>query len=260
MAVFCEGANCAYGRGNRARRALLTNMPSEACAAYREGVLERLLLTLSEFDPVAFPRAWVKGRPPSSGGCRRVVSEIFREMCVCVREEGCCAAMLPVAWKLHAWGRAIVAMRLGLRHRAFRFVLDAQLKEMVGIDSVYHTLHWQIVQVSQGSGRGAWTPSSLRDFALHTGSVYAMLDAVSGASCSLLAEHPRVKAYLLLVTAALEPIIAQHERRRLAVAMALHGRLGASSGLACLGGDLLPLCVVVPRARRCGEVLARWLA
>lgn len=253
--LLCGCPGCAYGRGNRRRRELLTNMPPEAYGAYREGVLKHLLYTLSEFDPVAFPRAWVKEAPPPVlKGLRR---QVFRDMCACVREGGS-EPLMSVAWRLHALGQAIGAL-LGSRHRAFRFVLEAQLKEMVGIDSMYHTLHWQLVQIAQT--QSARLPS-LRDFALHTGSVYAMLGAIRGLQrhSSVLSGHPQVRAYLRRVAATLAPIVAQHERRTLALAMALHGRLGASSGLARLGADLLPLCVPRPGAvRRCGDVLAPWL-
>lgn len=251
--LHCGCPGCAYGRGNRRRRNLLTNMPREAYAAYREGVLEHLLYMLSEFDPVAFPRAWVREPPAQvSEGPRR---RVFRDMCACVLEGG---EAMSVAWRLHAWGQAIGTW-LEPRHRAFRFVLEAQLKEMIGIDCVYHTLHWQLVQIAQTQSTRL---PSLRDFALHTGSVYAMLGAVRELQChrSVLAGHSQVKAYLRRVAATLEPIIAQHERRTLALAMALHGRLGASSGLGRLGADLLPMCVPRPRAvRRCDEVLAPWL-
>jgi hypothetical protein len=41
----------------------------------------------------------------------------------------------------------------------------------------------------------------------------------------------------------LEHVLRTERERRLAVAMALHARLGGVSELAALGGDLLPLCI-----------------
>jgi hypothetical protein len=40
-----------------------------------------------------------------------------------------------------------------------------------------------------------------------------------------------------------EGVLAAEQDARLAVAMALHSRLGSAAGIACLGADLLPLCL-----------------
>ena len=40
-----------------------------------------------------------------------------------------------------------------------------------------------------------------------------------------------------------EGVLAAEQGARLAVAMALHSRLGSAAGIACLGADLLPLCL-----------------
>ena len=49
--------------------------------------------------------------------------------------------------------------------------------------------------------------------------------------------------YLNQLLLLLHGVLSSERGVRLAIAMALHPRLGAASGISVLGGDLLPLCV-----------------
>ncbi len=144
----------------------------------------------------------------------------------------------------------LVARRRFLRRRgyfsrrSFYVCMDrlgAQLDTIRGLDVVFHRLFSQITRLN--SGRQVSCPVEwMCRFARRIGQVEHMASLANRVrgECAL---SDQAKWYLDRLILLLNGVLIAELGVRLAVAMALHPRLGSGSILSSLGGDLLPLCI-----------------
>lgn len=240
-----------------------------------------LLLSLSDLMPTLFPREWVWSppeqwcSPPSALASPR---RLFLELCM-VSAVACRRAaedQAPVDMRhlvddmvvggssLHEW---LLSRRRFLRRRGHHFTrgrlgcvracierIAAQIESIRGRDVIFHRLYSQVREVDCGGQRASCSPVEMCRFACSLGLVEhtAQLALRIRDECRIGAPG---RMYLNALLLRLQAVIAWEQGARLAVAMALHPRLGASSGLACLASDLLLLCL--PPSVQC-EPIVSW--
>jgi hypothetical protein len=229
-------------------------------------ILQPFLLSLSRMFPVSFPSSWITHPPTDAPRFSSFVDEsrslrfLFMEMCLLV--SGLCdrgdekVNIEQAVERIATIGENIYSRLFG-RRRAIRnqrtrqddgfrvgvIRIIAQIEEMRGYDTVFCRVRSQLEDISRGVPT-SYTPSGLCKFACSVGLVKRMRAmAVSfRVNCTLKRGMFRYLDELIL---RLDRVVAMENGVALAVAMALHSRLGASSMLAMVGADLLPLCIPV---------------
>ena len=249
--------------------ALMTCMPVAVYMRLVDELIRPYLLSLSGMLPSLFPTEWVC-RPPLSlprVGGRMMYGHLslrclFLQMCQCValsvdgvaaRQDSAVDAT-PLVQTIVLGGEDIYSRLLTRKRMLWRgrvrcrsgyrlwiVRMQAQIESIRGTDVVFQRLRSQIEDLNSFRAV-SYTPEGLCKFACNVGMVDRMLHLAERFSdeCYLAFAGRR---YLGELISMLEHILESERERRLAVAMALHARLGGMSGLGGLGGDLLPLCI-----------------
>ena len=260
--------------------ALMTGMPVAVYMRLVEGLVRPFLLSLSGMQPSLFPSEWVCRPPPvlpeagggGEGGGLTPYGHLslrclFLRMCQCLARcvDGVSAAAgesplveaTPLVQTIVFGGEDIFSRlltrkrmlwrgRVRFRSGGFRLSIvrmQAQIESIRGTDVVFQRLRSQIEDLNSARAV-SYTPEGLCKFACNVGMVERLLHLAERFSeeCYLAFASRR---YLGELIPMLERILETERGRRLAVAMALHARLGGGDacGLAGLGEDLLPLCI-----------------
>ena len=147
---------------------------------------------------------------------------------------------------LAARRRWLVEKRVDLvsaKNSVLVFRMRMQAKLINGIDIVYSRVYAEAVAVS-GSTRSPLSTGAMCQFARDVGAVDRMRELAIAFKQKFTASSSfRVARYMSELVTSLDDLREDEERRLVAVAMSLHLRLGGRSQLACIGGDVLPLCV-----------------
>ena len=272
----CGCPRCVFGNEKRRNNALMDNMPKEAYRALYDQIMVPFLLQVHAFNAELFPREWITDPPAQKPKCR--VSLLFHHMCSCMRLYQECEGNMPegVIFSIRDWGRCIfskLVRRKRSRWTAEEIRLDAQIHELGGVNSAYHLLNKQAIHLGQG-GHCDLPPCKVAFTAQCMGALPEMLKVARMLYCHYMecetdgdnsldaAMHSCVLVYLGKVVDWLALTVEQEEERAVAVAMALHPRLGEASPLLQVGSDLLPYCMPasVVGLNRWTDVLKRWLA
>jgi hypothetical protein len=131
----------------------------------------------------------------------------------------------------------------------FRMRMQAKMAD--GIDVVYSRVYAEVVAVL-GFTRAPLSTDAMCQFARDVGAVDRMRElaiafrhkfTASATTTTKTQQSPRVARYMSELVVSLDHLQQDETDRLIAVAMSLHSRLGDRSSLACIGGDVLPLCV-----------------
>ena len=246
---------------------LMLDMPSVVYARLVDVLVRPFLVSLSEILPSLFPVAWTRHPPPSQlpiGDAGVVCGHLslrclFRRMCECMARvvpPGSTTIDASLLVRTIVSGGESIYSRLLTRRRLlwggggpaarnrFRVCIvrmQAQIESIRGTDVVFHRLRSQLEDLNSNLA-ASYTPTGLCRFACSVGMVEQMLQLALRfrVECFLVKESGQ---YLAELIALLRGVLWTEQQLRLAVAMALHVRLGAASMLGGLGADLLPLCV-----------------
>lgn len=259
----CQCPCCEDRRLHKRVKAFMRTASHETHARLSAVILQPFLLSLSQMFPVSFPSSWIT-HPPAGVPCFSFMDEsrslrfLFMEMCLqvsalCDRCDEKVDIELAVE-RIAMSGESIYARLFG-RRRAIRnqrtrqddcfrvgvIRIVAQIEEMRGYDTVFCRIRAQLEDISSGVPT-SYTPSGLCKFACSVGLVKRMRTVAISfrVNCMLKRSMFRYLGELIL---RLDRVVEVENEVGLAVAMALHSRLGASSLLAMLGADLLPLCI-----------------
>lgn len=262
MCPLCED-RCMQARVT----SLMRSMSPSVCERMLTLLIRPFLESLSDLLPTLFPLHWVNSPPyicdthsvVSSSSCsgHHSLRHVYLEMCMSyakVRNHPSVNAIQLVHditlggeniySRLLTRRRFLQGRRGSLASCGFRVCITrirAQIESIKGLDVVFCTLRSQIEELN-GFRATSYTPFALCKFACSLGMVERMLSMVLRfrEQCAL---TTRGRKYLDELAALLGALIQSERCMRLAVAMALHARLGAESGLAVLGNDVLVLCV-----------------
>ena len=256
-------------RFSQARIVALTQcMPVAVFLHLVDALVRPFLLSLSGMLPSLFPSEWVLHPLPSlpkPGGMpygHLSLRCLFLQMCQCVAKNvdevaaGRCSSVdartmiqtivfggediysRMLTRKRMLW-RGRIRCRVGFRLSIVR--MQAQIESIRGTDIVLQRLRSQIEDLNSHRDV-SYTPEGLCKFACNVGMAERMLHLAERFSdeCYLAFAS---RHYIGELICLLEHVLKTERERRLAVAMALHARLGGGSELAALGGDLLPLCI-----------------
>lgn len=279
MCPLCEDV-----RLQRRVTAQMRAMSAEDCVRLAEELLRPFLLSLSALFPVPFPAEWV-ARPPSGAPCffcaaNETRSLRFLYLAMCTEAASLCdggagrgggSLTMLAAPSVGADGaprfdvsRLVERIALGGEHMYSRLVARrrpgfrgedaavcvvrtvAMIEEVRGLDVVFHRLQAQLDDICCGRP-AAYTPLGLCRFACGIGHA-ARMRAIAVSFLRRCHLRRAARMYLSELILRLDGVFRAEAGVCLAVAMALHPRLGAASGLAALGEDLLPWCV--PRSVR----------
>ena len=250
----CTCPCCTHMRSRTLFCQTIAHMPS--CTAQRlvSLMLVPLLYSFSDLLPLVFPREWIGARP-SSIVAKTTVRGAFRELCILVqyvrdmlvdpklsydlRNEvfmfhGEASGLLDWITQRRRWG----TMRSGER-RVMRMKL--RIQQLQGKDMVHSRLYTELSAIACNV-RDPVSVSALLQFACDVGGVEHMLQMSRGFRTRS-AAGSRFNAYLDRLIARLCFVRRVDYACALAVAMALHPRLGSASALGDLGCDILPRCV-----------------
>jgi hypothetical protein len=131
----------------------------------------------------------------------------------------------------------------------FRMRMQAKMAD--GIDVVYSRVYAEVVAVL-GFTRAPLSTDAMCQFARDVGAVDRMRElaiafrhkfTASATTTTKTQQSPRVARYMSELVVSLDHLQQDETDRLIAVAMSLHSRLGDRSSLACISGDVLPLCV-----------------
>ena len=123
------------------------------------------------------------------------------------------------------------------------FRMRMQTKQINGVDVIYSRVYEEVVS-SLGFTRSPLSSDAMCQFARDIGGVARMRElAVAFRHKFTASQCFRVTRYLSRLVVALDSLQNDQDQCLIAVAMALHPRLGDRSLLACVGGDILPRCV-----------------
>jgi hypothetical protein len=270
----CKCPLCDDKRLCRRVAKLMRSLPVDQLKRFSLSLLQPFLLSLSQMFPVAFPSSWVL-HPPVGAQCFGFMDEsrslrvMFLEMCVLVSNLGkecrhpsasSCVDVSRVVESVAMGGESIYS-RLFARKRRFWSRVEgyqcsgisnyrvcvirvlAQIEEIRGMDTVFLRLKAQLEDI-RCNRQTTYSPLGLCRFACSVGLVGRMRQmAVAFRDVCVLKK--RGVAYLNELILRLDALVESEREIGLAVAMALHPRLGQSSALAVLGCDLLPLCLPV---------------
>jgi hypothetical protein len=237
---------------------VLTNMPPEGYRELYTKMMQPLLRNFSEFNPALFPVEWVDAAPPEYMPVNPM-RRIFHHMCSCLDAhryvEGNEAE--DVVFSIQSWSEELIAWLLRRRRKGGEsgkverkqlIRLAASTHELVGIDVVFKRLNFQIASF----GRYEDPPLSVARmcdyvfdigrplYALYLARLFLTWYAKKGGH-SRCCHH--VRSYLQRLVDMIVSTRLQDVDRNVAVAMALHERLGCASGLNVLGPDILALCL-----------------
>ena len=255
---------------DRCTQARITALMSSMTPSVGERMLMLLikpfLVSLSELLPSLFPLHWISN-PSHSSPCdisaelrdgHLSLRRVYLAMCVSffqVNNNSCSDDAMRLVYDITLGGENIYS-RLLTRRRylqgrrgslasfGFRICITrirAQIESIRGLDVVFCTLRSQIEEIN-GFRPASYTPLAMCKFACSVGMVKRMLLMTLRFKdrCALTS---RSRKYLDELSILLGTLISTERGVRLAVAMALHERLGAMSGLAVLGNDLISLCI-----------------
>jgi len=230
-------------------------------------VLRPFLLSISDLFPGLFPSHWVLNPPFDKQGSlvandRQTLKSLYMGMCFQISYVG------TLQYRVHvdgvssmdasglvesiALGGERIYSRLLTRRRVIRghrrdgfnlctIRLLAQIEEIRGIDVAFHHLRTQLEDICCYR-RPSQDPAGLCKFVCKVGLVQRMLRLATDFRDTCLLSN-RGRSYLDDLIAALVAVVLKEQLIRLAVAMALHPRLGEFSSLSVLGADIIPLCV-----------------
>jgi hypothetical protein len=256
---------------------VLLNMPAAGYRDLRELMLKPLLTAFCEFNHCMFPFSWVDGVPPEPAP-NNPIRRIFHHMCVCVHAhaqvEGNEAD--DVVRSVQCWGDDLVSWLMrrrrkggeaGTRERLQLLRITASLHELIGVDVLYRRLYIQISRMMRGE-QVIVTPAVMSEYAFslgredHAACVARMFYEwhQTRRQAQTQVGH-RIVNYTGSLLWTIRVRLLREIDKRTAMAMALHSRLGAESGLLELGVDVLPMCVPkgvlsVPTWR---DVMGKWI-
>ena len=209
-------------------------------------LLRPLLLSISQLFPVTFPSAWITNPPcsldrfPLGDEDLRSPRLIFMEMCA--RVAGVATTdVTGLVKRIVLCGnffyfRVLDRRRLKIGGKREIDLIRVRLDAIHYPDIVFRRLREVLV-----SSNHVCFSQAMCNFACEVGMVKHMRQ---------LAERFRVRCkywrrmeYLDRLIAKLDTVLAHEQSTNIAIAMALHVRLGSSAGLAALGPDLLLLCI-----------------
>jgi hypothetical protein len=129
--------------------------------------------------------------------------------------------------------------------------LHLQARQIRGVDTVFYKLYREVVAIAHCT-RTPLDVEAIVQFAMDAGAV----DRVRALAVEFRTKFKMrsVARYMTALENALDTMQFVEAERCVAVAMALHPRLGVHSPLACVGRDLLPQCV----SRSVEEPLLGW--
>jgi hypothetical protein len=254
---------------------LMQALPASAFERVLELMIRPFLLSLCDLLPSLFPALWVSHPPPPppdtvstfddvrgpSGALHGHLSmrRLFVEMCRSVERvaKSDASGTLDVIRLIsditiggvNIYSRLIsrrrfIIRRAGISYGSFRVRLerlDAMIQSIGGIDVVFHRIQYQIL-LHRDCRPPSYTPSQLCRFACSIGRVEHMAH-LARRIVNECVRSGSEKRYLTQLVRSLDGVLSAELEVRLAVGMALHPRLGAASGLAVLGSDLLPMCI-----------------
>lgn len=249
---------------------LMCAMSPSVYTRFLELLIRPFLASLSEILPSLFPPEWIVCLSPSQRAqpsslraagtaCDRLSLQcLFRRMCEHITKEvhpGSPVDVRHLVRDIVSSGESIYARLLTRRRllwgnggptarRRFRVSIVrmlAQIETIRGTDVVLHRLRSQLEDLNSNLAV-SYTPLGLCKFACSVGMVERMMQLAIqfGESCYLAKAS---RSYLDELVRLLKAVLLSEYRIRIAVAMALHHRLGAGSGLGVIGPDLLPMCI-----------------
>lgn len=274
MSIGCGCPRCVYGNVKARNDSLMENMPAAAYAVVLDGMLIPLLWQLHAYDKKLFPASWIAN--PSDRAPVGHMPILYHRMCLCVHKYTVCEGDAPesVIQNMLEWARTVFAMLVRRKRRNWtdeETRLDAQIHELVGSSSAYCVMNRQVVQLMR-EGHADLPPCRVVAAARSTGTMDEMLklscmfysyltDRMTSSSDVLeRAALGSVLVYLEKVRDRMLQAMAHDESMALALAMALHPRLGAGSAMNQLGVDLVTSCL--PRVKGLNTwttLLAEWL-
>jgi hypothetical protein len=255
--VGCNCPSCVNVRETCSFALLMRRVPVPLFEKIHARLLVPFLAHFSELAPALFPREWTVS-PPLRGRKGDSLQWEFYYMCV-----------MAAGWRTLVYDGYIDAARmlhtltsrgdnllswLTLRGRAdgagpaqsvLKLRIRLQVWQIRGVDSIYFRLFGEVLAIVHSIR--APSLDAMVQLAADAGMVARMQSLASDFCVKFAGRNCAVVDFMTQLGAALQPT------ERVAVAMALHPRLGGASPLAMLGPDLLPLCL--PRAR---EPLLGW--
>ena len=248
----CECPFCDHSRLQARISALQQAMPLAVYERMVALLLRPLLLSISQLFPVTFPSAWITNPPctldkfPTGDEDLRSPRLLFMEMCARVAG-GATTDVSGLVKRIVLCGNFFYFRVLDRRRPRIGGMREIDLIR-VRLDAIHYPdiifRRLRDVVVSITSDRICYT-QAMCNFASEVGMVKHMRQ---------LAERFRAKCkywrrieYLDRLIAELDAMLAHEHSTKIAIAMALHVRLGSAAGLAALGPDLLPMCIPVVR-------------
>ena len=250
---MCGCPCCKDLRDLYACQRLMRHVPVHLFEQIHERLLLPLLTGISHLVPILFPLQWTH----SPSLCERTGDSL--------RSEYHCLCWMVYSWRSLVSDGRVDAVRLiyTLSSRADNLLswltqrrrwlfgvisewdarvirLRSQIKQIKGVDAVFSKIYREVLAIVHRM-RDPLSIEVMGHFAMSCGAVDRM---------RTLAVELRVKfrsrsavRYLTGLETALAGAQSMEYDRLIAVAMAMHPRLGALSPLACVGRDLLPHCV-----------------
>ena len=233
---------------------LMRNVPVCQFELIHSRLLIPFLMNFSELAPVLFPRKWVRS-PPLFARTGDSLRCEFYYMCLSVAswkasaQDGRIDAFQLIA-SLTSRGENLLAW-LTIRRRIFgatgptsdapKLRIRLQVRQIRGVDTIFFRLYGEVLAISC-----CLRPPSLDamvQFAADTCSVSRMRSLAYEFGKKFAGKNGAIVDFMARLGATLAELEHKERQRLLAVAMALHPRLGDASPLAQLGQDLLPLCL-----------------
>ena len=246
---------------------LMSSMTPAVCERMLAQLIRPFLVSLSDLLPSLFPLHWVSKPPPPASSCdysgallcggHLSLRHVYLEMCISFSQVHSRSSVDAIRLvhditmggeniysRLLTRRRFLQGRRGSLASCGFRVCITrirAQIESIRGLDVVFCTLRSQVEELN-GFRTASYTPIAMCKFACSVGMVERMLLMALKfkEQCALTA---RSRKYIDELAVLLGTLISTERGIRLAVGMALHERLGAESGLAVLGNDLLSLCI-----------------
>ncbi len=250
--VGCQCSRCLNLRDSFVFQCVMRNMSVDLFEKIHARLLVPFLMDISSLSPTLLPPQWILA-PPSqrSGDSMRTEFACLCSIVCCwrvaVREGRIDAGRL--IYSLSSRGDNLLTWLTTRRRWLFGVVspsdvrvvrLRMQVREIRGCDTVFCKLYREALAIFH-CVRAPLDVGEMCRFAMDSGSVdrlRALAEEFKGRFKSR-----AVVRYMVAFETALENRLCVEYERAVAVAMALHPRLGARSSLACVGRDLLPQCV-----------------
>ena len=250
----CTCPCCVHMRGRTLFCQTIAHMPACCLARLVSLMLVPVLNSFCDLLPLVFPREWIGARP-SSIVAKTTVRGAFRDLCILVQyvrdmtvNVSLCYDLRNEVFMFHSeasnlldwitqrrrWG----SMRSGER-RVMRMKL--RINQLQGKDMLHSRLYSEISAIACNI-REPVAVGTLLQFACDVGGVEHMIE-LSRCFRSRAGNGSRISVYMDRLIARLCSVRRRDHECALAVAMALHSRLGSASALGSLGDDILPRCV-----------------